>query len=202
MNSLERLMALGRVDWASLDWSDFGAWPSPLRATLMGGLFVASLAVGSGGLVGGMAAENGALESEERALRSRLASTAAQLVNLDQLRAQVAALETVFAGRRARLSATDETAGLIEGITRAAEASHLVIEGIEFADRHRLDHYAELPMSVRVSGGYHQLGAFAGSLANLPRILTLHDFEIESGVSRNDLRVRIDLKAYQPLEQP
>ena len=202
MNARELLMALSRFDWAGLDWTEVGAWPAPLRAVLLGGLFAAVLAVGTWAVVGGMAAESDALAAEERTLRSRLASSAAQVANLDQLRAQGEVLEAAFAQARARLSATAETAGLIEGITKAAADNHLAIEGIEFADGQRLEHYAERPMSIRVSGSYHQLGAFAGSLANLPRILTLHDFEIEPGGSPSDLRMRIDLKTYQPLEEP
>ena len=210
MNTRELTMALGRADLASLlaslvaglDWRDVGAWPRPLKAGLTGGLFVAALAVGSWVAVGSMAAEQDALEAEERALRSRLASGAADVANLEQLRAQGEALEAVLADQRRRLSAVAETAGLIEHITEAAADNHLAIEDIELADSLSLDHYAELPMSIRVLGSYHQLGAFAGSLANLPRILTLHDFEIEPGGSQSDLRMRIDLKTYQPLEEP
>ena len=199
-------IASSRIDLASLlaslDRADCGAWPAPLRAALMAALFAAALAVGGWGVFGSMAARIEALEAEERALRSQLASSAAEVANLDQLRAQGEALEKVFAERRAGLFAASETAGLIEDITEAAEANHLAIDGIEFADVHRLDHYAELPMSIRVVGSYHQLGAFAGTLANLPRIFTLHDFDIEPGAARNDLRMRIDLKTYQPVEQP
>ena len=185
-----------RVDWAGLDWQEVGAWPASHRVALMAGLFALVLAVGGWFVLGGMAARNEALEAEELTLRNRLAASAAQVANLDQLRTQGEALEAIFADWRARLSTASETAGLIEAITEAAERNHLSIEGIELTDSHPLDHYAELPVSLRVLGTYHQLGAFAGSLANLPHILTLHDFEIESGVSGNDLRVRIDLKTY------
>ena len=191
-----------RVDWAGLDRDDVGAWPASLRAALMAGLFAAVLAVGGWGVLGAMAARNDALAAQEHALRNQLASSAAQVANLDQLQTRGEALEAVFADSQARLSSTSETAGLIEEIAEAAEANHLTIEGIEFADSRRLDHYAELPVSLRVSGTYHQFGAFAGSLANLPRILTLHDFEIEPGESGNGLRMRIDLKTYLLVEEP
>lgn len=206
MNLREMLAASSRMDLASLlanlDWSDFGAWPASLKAALTAASFAAALAVGGWVVFGGMAARNDALEAEERALRSQLAASVRQVANLNQLRSQGKVLETVFADRRARFFAVSEAAGLIEDITRAAQANHLAIDGIEFADSHRLDHYAELPMSVRVVGSYHQLGAFAGALANLRRILTLHDFEIELGASPGDLRMRLDLKTYQPVEEP
>lgn len=191
-----------RVDLASLGWDDVGAWPASLRVALMAGLFAVVLMAGGWGLFSGMAARNEALEAAERTLRNQLAASVAQAANLNQLRTQGAALEAIFGGWQARLFTTSETAGLIESITEAAEDNHLTIEGIELANSHRLDHYAELPVSLRVLGTYHQLGAFAGSLANLPHILTLHDFEMESGESGNDLRVRIDLKTYLLLEEP
>ena len=210
MNFRETLATSGRMDLASLlaslstklDWSDFGAWPAPLRVGLSAASFATALVVGGWVVFGGMAARIDALEAEERALRSQLAASARQVANLDQLRSQGEVLERVFADRRARLLAASETAGLIEDITEAAEANQLAIDGIEFTDSHRLDHYTELPMSVRVAGSYHQLGAFAGALANLRRILTLHDFEIEPGASPGDLRMRLDLKTYQPVEEP
>ncbi len=167
----------------------------------MTGLFAAVAAVGGCGLFSGMAAGNEALAAEERTLRARLASSAAQAADLDQLRTQGEALEAAFADWRARLFANSETAALIEDITEAAEGSHLAIAGINLADSRRLDHYAELPVSLQVLGTYHQFGAFAGRLANLPRILTLHDFEIESGEPGRELRARIDLKAYLRLEE-
>ena len=210
MNLREMLATSSRMDVAkllanlsaNLDWRDFGAWPVPLRVGLGAASFAGALAVGGWVVFGGMAARNEALEAEERALRSELAASARQVSNLEQLRSQGKVLENVFADRRARLFAASETAGLIEDITAAAEANHLAIDGIEFADSLRLDHYTGLPMSVRVVGSYHQLGAFAGVLANLRRILTLHDFEIEPGASPGDLRMRLDLKTYQPVEEP
>ncbi|MCY4213030.1 MAG: type 4a pilus biogenesis protein PilO [Gammaproteobacteria bacterium] len=191
-----------RVDLASLDWRDLGTWPAWLRAALVTGLSAAVLAVGGWALLSGMAARNEALEAEARTLRARLASGAAQVADLDQLRTQEEALEATFANWRERLFANSETAALIEHITEAAEGSHLAIAGIDLADSRRLDHYAELPVSLRVLGTYHQVGAFAGRLANLSRILTLHDFDIESAEPGPELRVRIDLKAYLRLEEP
>ena len=191
-----------RVDMASLDWRDLGAFPAWLRAALVTGLFALVVAVGGWVLFSGMAAGNEALKAEERTLRARLAASAVQAAGLDQLRTQGEALEANFADWRARLFANAETAALIEHITEAAEGSHLAIAGIDLADSRRLDHYAELPVSLRVLGTYHQLGAFAGRLANLPRILTLHDFDIESAEPGPELRVRIDLKAYLRLEEP
>ena len=187
---------------ASLEWNDFGAWPLRIRAALMAALFAVALLVGGWGVLGGMAASNDALVADERALRSQLASIAAEAATLDQLRAQGKALEAIFADRQARLFGAVESAELVEDITLAAQANRLVINGIEFADSHRLDHYVELPVRIRVAGSYHQLGAFAGALANLPRILTLHDFDIEPGASPDDLGMHISLKAYRPVDEP
>ncbi len=190
------------IDLAELDWKDVGTWPTSVRVGFLTGLFALVLAVGVWGLIGGLASRNEALEAEEFRLRDRLAASAAQVANLGQVRSQTEALEALLAHWQARLATASETAELIEDITAAAEDHHLTIAGIEFTDSHRHDHYAELPVSLRLLGTYHQLGAFAGSLANLPQILTLHDFEIESGGPGNDLNVRIDLKTYLLLEEP
>jgi len=51
------------------------------------------------------------------------------------------------------------------------------------------DYYAELPIALRVSGRYHDVGAFAADVANLSRIVTLHDISIEGNRGGGDVLV-------------
>jgi type IV pilus assembly protein PilO len=73
----------------------------------------------------------------------------------------------------------------------------------------RKDFYAELPISIRLTGGYHEMGKFASGIAALPRIVTLHDIEISSGGGRdrgavgdpNALTLDLTAKTYRYLDE-
>jgi type IV pilus assembly protein PilO len=58
--------------------------------------------------------------------------------------------------------------------------------------------YIELPIAIEANGSYHDLGAFVSGMASLPRIVTLHDFEIEmSGDDSSNLSMDITAKTYR-----
>jgi len=71
----------------------------------------------------------------------------------------------------------------------------------------RKDFYAELPISIRLTGNYHQMGNFAGGIAALPRIVTLHDIEITPAGKDNraslsgDLVLNVTAKTYRYLDE-
>jgi len=71
----------------------------------------------------------------------------------------------------------------------------------------RKDFYAELPISIRLTGNYHEMGTFASGIAALPRIVTLHDVEIvpAAAVARGgvpgDLTLNVTAKTYRYLDE-
>jgi type IV pilus assembly protein PilO len=68
----------------------------------------------------------------------------------------------------------------------------------------RKDFYAELPISIRLTGGYHQMGNFASGIAALPRIVTLHDIEItpaDKSLGQGALVLNVTAKTYRYLDE-
>ena len=96
-------------------------------------------------------------------------------------------------GRRERLllPAQGQVPGLLDGIIQAAQANGLSVQGIELASQHPSGFYAELPMSVTLVGRYHQIGAFLSGVAELPHIVTWHDFDLRPAQMAEGLRLRI-----------
>jgi len=87
---------------------------------------------------------------------------------------------------------------LLEDISAKGELNGLAIESIDLLDEVREEFYVELPISIEAEGSYHDLGAFISGMAGLPRIVTLHDFDIEmTGDDSSNLSMEITAKTYR-----
>ena len=87
---------------------------------------------------------------------------------------------------------------MLEDISAKGELNGLAIESIDLLDEVREEFYVELPISIEAEGSYHDLGAFISGMAGLPRIVTLHDFDIEmTGDDSSNLSMEITAKTYR-----
>lgn len=101
-----------------------------------------------------------------------------------------------------QLPSDTEVPGLLEDITRTGLGSGLEFEEIKLEPEVIQQFYIELPIQIAVVGGYHDLATFVSGVASLPRIVTLHDFEIKSVegegvVGSSKLRMTILAKTYR-----
>lgn len=185
-----------RSGLGGLEVRRIGASPVAARAALLAALFAAALAGGHWLALSGMVAELKRLEAVERSLREERTAKALAAGRLDEVRAQSQAVEEIWAAKRLLLPAQMRLPELLDGVAQAAEANGLSVQGIELAQLRRSGFYAELPMSVALVGRYHQLGAFLSAAADLPRIVTWHDFELRPARRAEGLRLRIAAKTY------
>lgn len=190
------LVDLWRSRLAGLDFRRIGAWPLGARAAMLAALFSAALAGGHWLALSGMAAELKRLEAVEKSLQEERTAKALAARRLDEVRAQSRTVEEIWTAKRLLLPAEMRLPELLDDIAQAAEANGLSIQGIELAQLRRSGFYAELPMSVVLVGGYHQIGAFLSGVAELPRILTWHDFDLRPARQAEGLRLRIAAKTY------
>ena len=193
------LNILRGVDIRHLDFSEVGAWPMPLKALCFALAALLALLGGYALVLSDQRAELAAGERREQALRRELAAKqpqAAALVALHAKREQaLAALTTMLQ----RLPARTEVPGLIEDISRAAQANDLRVDRIQLAEERPGSLYVELPIAIVVHGGYHQIGALAAAIATLPRLVTLHDFDLAAGAAADGLVLSITAKTYRYL---
>ena len=108
-------------------------------------------------------------------------------------------MEASFGTMLRQLPSDTEVPGLIEDITLAALDNGLVIESIDLQPERKAEFYVELPITIVVSGEYHNIGAFVSGVANLSRIVTLHDFNIKPVKSPTNLKMSIVAKTYRYL---
>ncbi|MBB6519801.1 type 4a pilus biogenesis protein PilO [Pseudoteredinibacter isoporae] len=183
-------------DLAELDFERIGVWP------LAGRIFVAMICVA---LVFGItyymfisdlkiSLENEI--SEEATLKASFESKAFQSANLVAYRRQMQEMEDSFGALLKQLPSDTEVPGLLEDIDEKGSESGLAISKIELQEEKSEEFYVELPISITVHGGYHDLGGFVSGVAGMPRIVTLHDYDINSG-ERGELTMNIVAKTYR-----
>ena len=119
------------------------------------------------------------VQAEEVKLRDSYASKKAKAVNLELYVQQLREIEQSFGALLKQLPNKSEMDALLTDINQAGLGRGLQFELFKPATQERLaDFYAELPISVKVTGSYHDMGAFASDVAQLPRIVTLNDIAI------------------------
>ena len=119
------------------------------------------------------------VQAEEGKLRESYASKKAKAVNLELYVQQLREIEQSFGALLKQLPNKSEMDALLTDINQAGLGRGLQFELFKPATQERLaDFYAELPISVKVTGSYHDMGAFASDVAQLPRIVTLNDIAI------------------------
>jgi len=198
----DTIQQLQNFDLNDLDVNNIGSWPAPVKAIIM--LLVFLLVLG-GGYYLTLTAKLDTLERaelKEADLKKEYEQKSADAANLDAYRLQKAAMEKNFGALLRQLPSDTEVPGLLDDITRTALDNELTIQSIALQDEHRTEFYVELPIDIVVEGNYHNIGAFISGVANLSRIVTLHDFVLApQDQSPDNLRMTILAKTYRYLEE-
>lgn len=183
-DSLENLRSLDVQDllrdFKGLDPNDPGQWPlAPRVATLLAIFFVL--------VVGGwwfdwsdQLATLEAKEREEATLKEDWVNKKRQAVNLPEYRRQLSEIDRQFGALLKQLPNRSEMESLLADINQAGLGRGLQFELFKPGTEVMKDFYAELPIAVRVTGSYHDLGEFVSDVAQMPRIVTLNDIAIET----------------------
>jgi type IV pilus assembly protein PilO len=132
---------------------------------------------------------------KEEELRSSFRVKSDQAANLEAYRGQMVEMERTLGALVAQLPSDTEVPGLLEDIDEKGTESNLNIDKISLARERVGEFYVELPINIDVRGGYHDLGAFVSGVAGMPRIVTLHDYDITSKNGR--LQMKIAAKTYR-----
>lgn len=199
MSMSDWLDSLRKIDLNDLDLNNVGSWPAALK-TIAGALLLALiLAGGYFFYIQDMQAQLDQARSEETALKEQFATKAYQAANLAAYKSQMVEMENTFGALLRQLPSDTEVPGLLEDITRTGLGSGLEFEEIKLLPEEAQQFYIELPIQITVTGSYHDLATFASGVASLPRIVTLHDFEIKplDAKSPGKLRMSILAKTYR-----
>lgn len=158
-----------------------GQWPVLPKALTWTAVALAMVVVGWFLVLSGAHDELDAEQNKEPVLKNDYRAKLAQAVNLGELRKQKLQVEEYVTQLEKQLPGKAEMDALLSDINQAGLGRGLQFELFRPGQVAIKDYYAELPIAIRVSGRYHDIGAFAADIANLSRIVTLHNMVIGSG---------------------
>lgn len=165
-------------DFRTLDPNDPGLWPLAPKVLILAILLIVVTALGAWfGWMPQLETLDAAREEEVR-LKDEWLSKKRQAVNLDAHRKQLEEINRTFGALLKQLPNASEVEKLLVDINQAGVGQGLQFDLFQPMAEVRRDFYAELPIKIRLSGTYHELGAFAGDVAKLSRIVTLNDLDI------------------------
>jgi len=195
MNVNEWLDSLRKVDVNDLDFNNVGSWPAALKTIVGALLLVLVLAGGYFFYIQDMQAQLDQARTDEVTLKEQFSNKAFQAANLTAYKTQMVEMENTFGALLRQLPSDTEVPGLLEDITRTGLGSGLEFEEIKLLPEAAQQFYIELPIQITVTGAYHDLATFVSGVASLPRIVTLHDFEIKPVDTKSPGKLRMSILA-------
>jgi type IV pilus assembly protein PilO len=176
-----------------------GQWPLAPRLLCAIGVGAAVAVAGYFLYWSGQFEEQDSLAAQEQKLRTDYQAKMAQAINLDALKKQRVQVDQYVARLEKQLPSKAEMASLLSDINQAGLGRGLQFELFKPGQVVVKDYYAELPIAIRVSGSYHDLGAFAADMAHLPRIVTLNNMTLTT-VKDNILSLDATAKTFRYLD--
>lgn len=188
-------------DLKNIDLNNLGSWPVPIKISGILLVSVIILFAGFWFLIQGELDEYGGARKKEDDLRETYLNKKGLAINLPAYKQQMEEIEQTFGSLLRQLPNTTEVPDLLVDITQAGLG-----RGLEFAlfrpeKEQPKDFYAEMPISIEVQGGYHELAQFISDVAALPRIVTFGDITISSSSKDNKLTMSAKAKTYRYLEE-
>lgn len=165
-------------DFRFMNPNDPGSWPLIPKITVLVGLFVAIVVAGWWFVWSDQLLELETKQQEEETLKQQFLDKKRQAVNLDLYVQQLAEIDRSFGALLKQLPDKSEIEALLIEINQAGLGRGLQFELFKPGQEQVKDFYAELPITVKINGGYHDFGAFAADIAKLPRIVTLNNISI------------------------
>lgn len=188
-------------DFKGLDANDPGVWPLAPRIAAM--LFVLVMV-----LLGAwwffwqdQMDQLARTEQKELELRASWKDKKRQSINLDAHLKQLAEIDRQFGALLKQLPNRAEMDSLLADINQAGVGRGLQFQLFKPGSESMRDFYAEMPISVELTGTYHDLGAFAGDVAKMPRIVTLNNIDIERKKENSPLELKATAVTYRYLDE-
>ena len=188
----------------SLDVNDVGRWPLAFRVAVIIIVFVVVLGMGVYWfIIEDQAPQLQRAQEEEQTLRVSFENKQKKAANYDAYKAQLTQMEQSFGTMLRQLPGKTEIPSLIVDISQTGLAAGLQEKLFQPQAEIPRDFYAEKPIMISLSGGYHEIANFVSGIAALPRIVTLHDINItpDNQDTYDDLTIQVTAKTYRYLEE-
>ncbi|MFZ4649279.1 MAG: type 4a pilus biogenesis protein PilO [Rubrivivax sp.] len=176
--NLNQLPELVASQFRGLNPAEPGQWPLLPRLAVWAGVVVGMLFIAWAMVVSSELDTLQAERDREPGLKQDYRAKLGQAINLAELRRQKLQVQEYVSQLEKQLPGKAEMDALLSDINQAGTGRGLQFELFKPGQVEVKDYYAELPISIRLTGRYHDIGAFASDIANLPRIVTLHNMAV------------------------
>jgi type IV pilus assembly protein PilO len=187
-------------DFKTLDPKDPGLWPVIPRIVILLGFFAALIASSWWFGWNVQFEELEKKQVEEASLKEEWLNKKKQAVNLDKHKAQLVDIDNSFGVLLKQLPDRSEMDALLVDVNKAAQARGLAVESFVLGQETGREFYAEKSISLQLTGSYHDIGAFAGDIAQLPRIVTLNEIDLVA-VKDSTLAMKTMAKTFRFLDE-
>jgi len=191
------------IDLNNLDFSNIGSWPLVVKAVITAVVAVAVLAAGYFLDVQAQQENLDQIISEESRLKSDFETKQAKAANLETYKAQMVEMKDSFGAMIRQLPSKTEVEDLLVDISQTGLASGIEFQLFKPLKERHIEFYAELPITLKMTGTYHQFGEFVSGIAALPRIVTLENISIKrvGGKKADTLSMNVTAKTYRYLDE-
>ena len=179
-------------DFRNLNPKDVGAWPLAPRIAALLGLFALILLAGWWFWWSEQLETLAQRQQDELKLKEEFVAKKTQAVNLDLYVQQLNEIDRSFGALLKQLPNKSEVESLLVEINQSGMGRGLQFELFKPGPEIVKDFYAELPINVRLTGSYHDFGAFAGDVGRLSRIVTLNNLSITGNPQAKDGSLVLD----------
>ena len=188
-------------DFKHTNWKDPGTWTIAPKILVLIAILVAIPVAGYFGLWQGQLEELEKGLQQEETLKKDYLGKKTQAVNLDLHKQQLREIDTQFGALLKQLPNKSQMDALLVDINQSGLSRGLQFELFRPATTESAkEFYSELPIQVKVIGTYHDMGAFAADVGQLPRIVTLNDVSIAAGKDGN-LSMDVTARTFRYLDE-
>lgn len=181
-----------------LELDNIGQWPKAAKIVLSIFLVVLVLGLGYVLMISDQIKQLERVTAEETTLKQQYQAKYHIAANLELFEQQMIEAEAMFANQLKSLPESHETPGLLDDITFVGTTTGLDFVKLNWQPEIEQEIYIELPIDIEVLGTYHEFGQFVSRIAGLPRIVTLHNFDINlQRRSSGDLKLKLQAKTYR-----
>jgi type IV pilus assembly protein PilO len=188
-------------DLKNIDINNIPAWPAPIKIAGIALICIVLLFLGYYFLISDELDQYGQAQKKEEALKQTFLDKKALAINLPAYKQQMEDMHQQFGTLLRQLPNKNEVPNLLVDITQAGLGRGLNFVLFKPEKEKPQEFYAELPISIKVTGSYHELGQFVSDLAALPRIVTVGDINITTDAkSAGLLNMSANARTFRYLE--
>lgn len=184
--------------FSGLELDNIAQWPKAAKILLSIFTVVLVLGLGYALMISNQLDSLKRVIAEELTLKQQYEAKYHVAANLELFEQQMVEAESMFANQLKSLPESHETPGLLDDITFVGTTTGLDFVKLNWQPEIEQEIYIELPIDIEVVGTYHDFGKFVSQIAGLPRIVTLHNFDINlKSASSGELKLKLQAKTYR-----